>query len=296
MIELRSIKSQSTVEEKLSSSGLQQIRSAHHFRDVYRMIVRNNGELVGRNVVSPPDYEITKVFSSRVRLWPEMLVHERNLFSVGNPEPPIHAGGMLKGGRISPCAAFPRIDRLVIRIVGCSCRMCQLLARACARIDESAVAQDPPRLRVDFSPLTLRVRGMRPTAVGAFVPLQSQPAQVFIHCGDVLRPASVWIKVFIAEDERTAGALCPLCGNQESARVAEVKIAGGRRSETPTIGGHTGIVIRRSGCRPLRRLDSGCWILGTAVPGFPFRRFAAGVEPENGSEARRDAWTLMLET
>lgn len=64
MKEIGRLETQRTMEQDLSSGGLQQIRTSHNFGDLHGGIVNNTGELIRRHIIVPPDDEITKVLSS----------------------------------------------------------------------------------------------------------------------------------------------------------------------------------------------------------------------------------------
>src|SRR5436305_11521271 len=94
-------------------------------------------------------------------------------------------------------------------------RLLQIFARTGTWIDQSAVAQLAPSVQIKAAAFALRVRPKTASThaalkIKAFVPIQTQPAQVFIHGADELRLASLIVEVFIAEDEFAvcgAGAL-----------------------------------------------------------------------------------------
>src|SRR6478752_6974709 len=93
-------------------------------------------------------------------------------------------------------------------------RTVQIFAGKGTGVYEAAVAQLAPCVEIKAAALALRVRPKVAEANAAleseaFVPIQAQPTQVFIHGADELRLASLVVQVFIAADEvavRGAGA------------------------------------------------------------------------------------------
>ena len=141
MIKLRSLHLERTIEQQLPGSGLQQVLPAYDFGDIHCVVVSHNRKLVRGNVVSAPDDEVSEIAAGDMALRPKMLVVEPNLLAVGDSKPPVHSRGSCKAQGIPAAAAFPRINRLVIRTIRCARRLRQLLPRACARINKSAVSK-----------------------------------------------------------------------------------------------------------------------------------------------------------
>lgn len=78
----------------------------------------------------------------------------------------------------------------------------------------------------------MRVRSERTAYVRAFIPIQTQPTKVFVHCLNKFRLASLVIEIFIAEDELAGRRPDALVGDPEGTRVSQVEVARGRRSKT----------------------------------------------------------------
>ena len=93
-----------------------------------------------------------------------------------------------------------------------------------------------PCLQVMDSTFALRVGTKGTTAVWAFRPGDSQPAQVFDHRSHKLGPAALRIQVFVAKNQRSAALSAALSRNPEGARVSEVQKARGRWREASAIG------------------------------------------------------------
>ena len=76
------------IKQKLPRRADEQIRATHHLGDLHRRVIRNTRELIGRNIVMPPDDKIAKIFSSHEFLCSIISVRERNRLAVGNAETP----------------------------------------------------------------------------------------------------------------------------------------------------------------------------------------------------------------
>jgi len=73
-----------------------------------------------------------------------------------------------------------------------------VLARADARINEPAGAKLVECDKVIFPSFTLRVRTEGATAVRAFLPVETEPGEVFKHRRNELRFAAGAIEVFVS--------------------------------------------------------------------------------------------------
>jgi hypothetical protein len=71
--------------------------------------------------------------------------------------------------------------------------------------------------------------------IEAFVPIQTEPAQVFIHGTDELQLTTLVIKIFIAEDELTLSSSGALPRYPKGACMAQVEKSGRRRGKPPAI-------------------------------------------------------------
>src|SRR5882762_2428240 len=117
----------------------------------------------------------------------------------------------------------------------CGERLLQLFARTGARVDRTLIAQLPPGFQIELAALTLRIWGERSTDIWTLLPIESQPAQVLIHCFHKFHTAALRVQVFIAKDKNAVRRTCALLRDPESPRVAEMKISGGRGRNTPAI-------------------------------------------------------------
>ena len=85
--------------------------------------------------------------------------------------------------------------------------------------------------------LALSVGSKRTANIGAFLPVDSQPAQVFDHRQGVVGARALWIKVLIPEHEYTAALSCAFICDPEGPPVSRVQIAGRRGSQSSAVGG-----------------------------------------------------------
>jgi uncharacterized protein (TIGR00730 family) len=67
------------------------------------------------------------------------------------------------------------------------------------------------------------------------IPVQSEPAEIFLHACDKLRTAAIAIEIVVAQPQFAAGAAGPQVRDPESPGMAEVQPPGGRRGEATTI-------------------------------------------------------------
>lgn len=68
VVELRRIKAQSSIQQKLPRRRLQQICAAHNFCDFHRVIVGYDRELICGHTASPPYYEVPEISACNVAL------------------------------------------------------------------------------------------------------------------------------------------------------------------------------------------------------------------------------------
>src|SRR5690349_16929085 len=97
-----------------------------------------------------------------------------------------------------------------------------VLAGAGAGINEAASAQFLQGCSIMGEALTLIVGREWPSAIRAFAPIKSEPAQVFQHCGDKFRFAAGAVQVFVAQNQSAAASAGAFLGNPESSGVSQV--------------------------------------------------------------------------
>jgi len=110
-----------------------------------------------------------------------------------------------------------------------------ILARTGAGVNKPAGAQFLESCAVKFDTLTLVIRSERTTAVRAFLPLETEPAQIFEHRGNKLRFAAIPVEVFVAQDQTAVRGQGALLGNPESASMSKVQQARGRWGEAAAV-------------------------------------------------------------
>ena len=92
------------------------------------------------------------------------------------------------------------------------------------------------RLLVVPGPLGLDVGAVRPSDIGALVPVEAEPAEVLEHGGDEIEAEAEGVEVIVAEEECATGGAGAFGGEPKCARVAEVEMARGRRGEAAEVG------------------------------------------------------------
>ena len=93
MIEFRGWQTQRAVKEQLAGRGSEEVRAADDFGDPHCGIIHNDGELIGRDAVVAPDYEISEIFPSHKSLRAEMAIEERDGLAVRDAKAPVVAKG-----------------------------------------------------------------------------------------------------------------------------------------------------------------------------------------------------------
>jgi hypothetical protein len=89
MIKARNSEAEGSVEQDLPGRGFKEIFATDNLRDPHRGIVHDDGELIRRGVVVPPDDEIAEVPAGDELLRAAVRVHEGNCFAVGDEEAPV---------------------------------------------------------------------------------------------------------------------------------------------------------------------------------------------------------------
>ena len=257
VIKLRWPQAEGTIQKYLPCRRLQEIGAADNFRDPHLGIVDHDSELICGNIIATPDDEVAEVAPRNETLWTQMRVGKADFFAVGHAESPVCTCGRRRWSGMRLVArdwpAGSRIDRFIIQIIGRAHCLGNFPAGTSTGIDQSALMQILPGGQIACSPLALRIRGMRTAAIRAFVPGDTEPAQIFEHGIDELSAATLRIQVFVAQDQSSAMLSRPLRGNPECARVSEMQQAGWRGRKPATI--RTGVsCCRKIAHRPFYRL------------------------------------------
>ncbi len=162
-------------------------------------VVYHYRQLICRHVIASPDDEVSEIVSRSPIVGSKVKVGQSDLLVIGDSEAPIHSRWFLKRSRVGAGATASGIERLVISFIRRGRRHGDVFARACARINCPQVAQLAPSRQVKRSPLALRVRSIRATAVVAFVPADAEPTQILEHRIHKLRLAALGIEILVAE-------------------------------------------------------------------------------------------------
>jgi hypothetical protein len=121
------------------------------------------------------------------------------------------------------------VNRFLILVVRRNCGSKHILPRTNTGINKTTRTQFLQRVEVETAPLTLAVRRERAPHVRAFIPAQTEPAQILDDRRRKLRATSSAINVFDARDELATSGSRLLLRPLEGHGVAEMmKIAGGR--------------------------------------------------------------------
>jgi len=68
-----------------------------------------------------------------------------------------------------------------------------------------------------------------------WLPIETEPAQVFDHCRDEVWLAAVGIKIVVAEEQCATSGAGAFGGDPEGARMAEMQIASGRWGDAASV-------------------------------------------------------------
>ena len=164
-----------------------------------------------------------------------MKIRECHHLSITQTKTPIDPGRLMKRPGIVTAPATARINRLIVSLIRSAYRLSDIPSRASARIDCPGVPQCSPSRKIVFSALALRVGTIGSAAIGPFPPLNSQPPKVFVHRLNVLWPATLWIEIFVSEDERPAMLLRALSGGPERPGMSDVQQTGRGRRQAPAV-------------------------------------------------------------
>ena len=97
--------------------------------------------------------------------------------------------------------------------------MSKVFAGAGARVDVALAKELAPGFEVARAALTLHVRSERTADVWSFIPIDSEPAEIFIHRSLELGTRAIRVEILVAEDQRAGGIASALIGNPEGPSV-----------------------------------------------------------------------------
>ena len=112
----------------------------------------------------------------------------------------------------------------------------EILPGAAARINKAACAKGLPCVPINVSAMALFVGGERSAEIGALIPVDSEPTQVFESGAGVFRPAAIWVEILHSHDQQSTSFTSSRPCAMKSPGVAQVKEARRRWCETTPIG------------------------------------------------------------
>ena len=172
---------------------------------------------------------VLKVTSPRTAIVERDLGRRRNLEADDRPLPRLHPRArLLDAAHPGRCRGISAAGRL--RDPPCG-RASSFAGGAEAVVRVAAGDQLVRVRRVQMEPLRLPIGTVRPADVGALVPVETQPAQILENPGLRLASGPLGVGVLDAQDERAVVAVREQPVEQRRARVADVQLTGGRRSE-----------------------------------------------------------------
>jgi len=179
-----------------------------------------------------------RIIGMEVRLLPAMrlsvAIDERNDFAVRNAESPTERRWRRVERGIGTTGAG--VEGFVVDFVrGGQCAG-EIPARAGAGINEAGGAELLERGEITRAAFALGIGSEWAAAAGAFLPVNSEPAEVFEHGGNEFGPGTGGVEVFVAENKGPAAGDGALLGGPKSAGVAEMQQARGRGSEASAVG------------------------------------------------------------
>lgn len=238
---------QRTVEQDLPGGAHQQVRAANNLRNFHRRVINHTSQLVRRNIVVPPDYEIAKIGPGFKRLHATTSIVKRNILPVGHPKSPTHSGQGPGRDRLRSArrvcnnrwwplvAAGSRIQEFILAHMRCAGGLMNVFPGARARINETALPQYLKCRPIIVHPLALHVRLFRPTNIGTFPPAQAKPAHVIEHRLNKMRAAAGGIEIVHSQHQHTVVRPGAFLGCPERPCVAEVQQPGRRGCDPPPV-------------------------------------------------------------
>jgi hypothetical protein len=133
-------------------------------------------------------------------------------------------------------AAGSGVEGFLVGGVGCGEGVEDIAAGAGAGVDEVELLELVEGLLVEVEALALVVAGVGAADVGAFLPLEAEPFEVFEHGFDELGLAALVVEVFVTEEESAVVLLAALLCDPEGAGVTEVEVAGGGGCDASAVG------------------------------------------------------------
>lgn len=225
----RRFPAEGAVEEELAGGAEEEVRPAHDFGNLHGVVVGDDGELIARHTITPPNEKITEVFSGNKVLRAEVPIDVLDRLAVRHAEAPVQLAGL---GRVASRAGRRpqpgRKDRFGVTFMRGGEGGLDIFARVRGRIDRPGGSQVFPDRLVKGESGTLRLC--------RFVPVEAEPAQIFDRLPGIIRLAAVAVEVFKAVEQRSARRPCARPSNTKGAGVPPMEFAGRRRREASAIG------------------------------------------------------------
>ena len=222
---------QGAVDQELTRGREQQVGAAYHLGDTHRLVVGDHGQFVRREAIAPPDQEVAEVAPRDERLRAAQGIGERDRLAVGHAKAPVLGAGLAGLATLAEgWTEGGREDRfgVILRMRGGQ-RPGDVLAGLVARINRTGGLQLAPDLREPGLTLRLHVRPAGAAHVGAFLPVEPEPAKVRHRGLRELRPATGGVEVLRPVNQGPAITPRAFGGQGERPRMADVQEAGGGR-------------------------------------------------------------------
>ena len=163
---------------------------------------------------------------------------------LGNSEPDgagLSGGPPLAGHSRVDGAALPRIDRLTMLCLGALAFLLQLFLSTETQVGFALIDQTLGMLAVDIQTFGLAIGHIRAAQVWSFIPVKAQPFEVGDELVFIAGFAAFDVRVLDAEHHRPTALPGKKPVEEGSARIANMQLAGWRRSKTNAdrgVGGH----------------------------------------------------------
>ena len=234
VIKRRRVPTKRPIKQKLSRRGDEQIRAPHHLRDLHRMIVNHTGQLVGGQIIVPPQNEIAEIAPATVFLWTETTINAINALPVRNTKPPAKLSSSRKFLDTFRSAGAGIHWFIISRMRRLQCAQ-HILPGTSAWINQPRCSQSLELSPVNFNPLALIIRRVRATNIRPFIPIATEPFQIFNKRGHKFRPRAGTIQILVAQNQRPARRTGALPRDPERARMAEMQKPRRRRRKPSAI-------------------------------------------------------------
>ena len=214
MVKFRRGQAQLPVKPELARCAGQEVAAAHDLIDAHQRVVHNDGQLVGKHTVGPPQEKIPAVAGEVFFIVPHVAVLKGDDL-VGHLHAPGGGAGLGALGNFSgrQAAAGPGVDDLPVAAVGRAGRV-QLTAAAKAGVDQPTAGQFVEVPLINFAAVTLVDRRRR--AVGG----KAEPRQIVHNGVRIAAGAALGVQILNAQQHLPALAFGAQPGQQAAHQVA----------------------------------------------------------------------------